>query len=86
MSVFPRTQLGYTLGIKRNKDTYGQGEKPPKNPFEESRGRTRMAGDKRVDIFTAERDYMRKPTVRGDYLPNRFVSSVPVSRLETSDG
>ena len=45
-----------------------------------------MAGDKRVDIFTAERDYMRAPTVRGDYLPNRFVSSVPVSRLENSDG
>ena len=86
MSVFPRTKLGYTLGIKRNKDTYGQGEKPPKNPFEESRGRTRMAGDKRIDIFTAERDYMRAPTVRGDYLPNRFVASVPVSRLENSDG
>ena len=45
-----------------------------------------MAGDRRVDIFTAERDYMRKPTVRGDYLPDRFVSSVPVSRLEQSDG
>jgi hypothetical protein len=45
-----------------------------------------MAGDKRVDIFTAERDYMRAPTVRGDYLPNRFVASVPVSRLEKPDG
>ena len=45
-----------------------------------------MAGDRRVDIFTAERDYLRAPTVRGDYLPNRFVSSVPVSRLEKSDG
>jgi len=86
MSVFPRTQLGYTLGIKRNKDIYGQGEKPPKNPFEESRGRTRMAGDRRVNIFTAERDYLRAPTVRGDFLPNRFVASVPVSRLENSDG
>ena len=45
-----------------------------KNPFEQSRGRTRMAGDRRVDIFTAERDYLRAPTVRGDFLPNRFSS------------
>ena len=86
MSVLPRTQLGYTLGIKRNRDIYGQGEKLAKNPFEQSRGRIRMAGDRRLDIFTAERDYMRAPTVRGDYLPNRFVSSIPVSRLEISDG
>ena len=86
MSVLPRTQLGYTLGIRRNKDIYGQGERLAKNPFGQSRGRTRMAGDRRVDIFTAERDYMRAPTVRGDYLPNRFVSSIPVSRLEISDG
>ena len=45
-----------------------------------------MAGDRRVDLFTAERDYMRAPTVRGDYLPNRFVASRPVTRLEISDG
>ena len=86
MPVLPRTQLGYTLGIKRDKNIYGQGEKIARNPFEESRGRTRMAGDRRVDIFTAERVYMRAPTVRGDYLPNRFVASVPVSRLEKTDG
>ena len=86
MSVLPRTQLGYTLGIKRDKDIISQGEKVPENPFEQSRGRTRMAGDKRIDIFTAERDYMRAPTVRGDYLAKRFVSSLPVPRMETSDG
>ncbi len=86
MSVLPRTQLGYTLGIRRDKNIYGQGERPQKNPFAESRGRTRMAGDRRVDIFTAERDYLRAPTVRGTYLPNRFVTSLPVSRLEISDG
>ena len=86
MAVLPRTQLGYTLGIKRDKDIISQGERAQKTPFAESRGRTRMAGDRRVDIFTAERDYMRAPTVRGDYLPNRFVSSLPVSRLENSDG
>ena len=86
MSVLPKTNLGYTLGIRRDKNIYGQGERGQSNPFSESRGRTRMAGDKRIDIFTAERDYMRAPTVRGDYLPNRFVASVPVSRLENSDG
>ena len=86
MSVLPRTQLGYTLGIRRDKNIYGQGERPQRNPFAESRGRTRMAGDRRINIFTAERDYMRSPTVRGDYLSNRFVSSIPVSRLENSDG
>ena len=26
MSVLPRTQLGYTLGIRRDKNIYGQGE------------------------------------------------------------
>ena len=86
MSVLPRTQLGYTLGIRRDKNIYGQGERAQENPFAESRGRTRMAGDKRVDIFTAERDYMRATTVRGDFLPNRFVASIPVTRLEISDG
>ena len=86
MAVLPRTQLGYTLGIKRDKDIISQGEKVPENPFEQSRGRTRMAGDKRVDIFTAERDYMRAPTVRGDYLANRFRVSVPAPNLEISDG
>ena len=86
MSVLPRTQLGYTLGIRRDKNIYGQGERGQKNPFAESRGRTRMAGDKRVDIFTAERDYLRAPTARGDFLPNRFRSSISAPNLETSDG
>ena len=86
MSVLPRTQLGYTLGIRRDKNIYGQGERAQKNPFAESRGRTRMAGDRRVDIFTAERDYLRAPTARGDFLPNRFRVSVPAPNLEISDG
>ena len=86
MSVLPRTQLGYTLGIRRDKNIYAQGEKIARNPFQQSRGGTRMAGDRRLNIFTAERDYMRAPTVRGDYLPNRFLTSVPVSRMENSDG
>ena len=81
MSVLPRTQLGYTLGIRRDKNIYGQGERAQENPFAESRGRTRMAGDRRVDIFTAERDYLRAPTVRGDFLPNRFVSSSLYTRI-----
>ena len=86
MSVLPTTSLGYTLGLRRDKNIYGQGERSQANPFEQSRGRTRMAGDKRLDIFTAERDYMRAPTVRGDYLAKRFVAALPVPRMETSDG
>ena len=86
MAVLPRTQLGYTLGIKRDRDIISQGEKTPENPFAQSRGRTRMAGDRRVDIFTAERDYLRAPTARGDFLPNRFRVSVPAPNLEISDG
>ena len=86
MAVLPRTQLGYTLGIKRDRDIISQGEKTPENPFEQSRGGTRMAGDRRVDIFTAERDYLRAPTARGDFLPNRFRVSVPAPNLEISDG
>ena len=86
MSVLPRTQLGYTLGIKRDRDIISQGEKTPENPFEQSRGCTRMAGDRRVDLLTAERDYLAAPTVRGDFLPNRFLSSIPVTTLEESDG
>ena len=86
MSVLPRTQLGYTLGIRRDKNIYGQGERDQKNPFAESRGRTRMAGDRRVNIFTAERDFLRAPTARGDFLPNRFRVSVPAPNLEISDG
>ena len=86
MSVLPSTKLGYTLGVRRDKNIYGQGERGQKNPFEESRGRTRMAGDRRVDLLTAERDYLAAPTVRGDFLPNRFLSSLPVTTLEESDG
>jgi len=85
MSVFPRTSLGYTLGIKRDKDIYGQGEKVPKNPFEQSRGRIRMAGDKKVDLYSSERDYLASPYVRGDYLPDRFTASLPNLKMEIEE-
>jgi|TARA_R100001086_G_scaffold241450_1_gene168375 hypothetical protein len=85
MSVLPRTSLGYTLGIRRDKNIYGQGERAQANPFEQSRTRTRMAGDKKVDLYSSERDYLATPYVRGDYLPNRFVSSLPSLKLEEFD-
>ena len=72
MSVLPRTQLGYTLGIKRDKDIISQGEKTPKNPFAESRGRTRMAGTRVIDLFTTQQDYMATPYARGSNMPDRF--------------
>ena len=44
-----------------------------------------MAGDKRVDLYSAERDYLASPYVRGDYLPKRFVVSKPETDLEDLD-
>ena len=86
MSVLPKTSLGYTLGIRRDKNIYGQGERGQKNPFSESRGRTRMAGEKRIDLFSTEQDYMATPYIKGSNLAKRFSVSLPVSRLESSDG
>ena len=86
MSVLPKTSLGYTLGIRRDKNIYGQGERGQKNPFSESRGRTRMAGEKRIDLFGTEQDYMATPYIKGSNLSKRFSVSLPVSRLESSDG
>ena len=82
MSVLPRTQLGYTLGIKRDKDIISQGEKTPKNPFEQSRGRTRMAGEKRVDIFSVRPDEAPFSYTKGTNLPKRFTQTldIPIER------
>ena len=81
--IRPETRLGYQLGLNRN-EPYKE-RRPDQNVFA-SESSTRMAGDKRVDIFTAERDYLRAPTARGDFLPNRFRSSISAPNLETSDG
>ena len=86
MSVLPKTSLGYTLGIRRDKNIYGQGERAQKNPFSESSGRTRMAGEKRIDLFDTEKDFMATPYIKGSNLPSQFVKSLPASRLENSDG
>ena len=82
--VLRSTKLGYTLGIKRDRDIISPRERQKASPFKGRR--IRMAGEKRVDIFTAERDYLRAPTARGDFLPNRFRVSVPAPNLEISDG
>ena len=43
-----------------------------KNPFAESRGRTRMAGTRVIDLFTTQQDYMATPYARGSNMPDRF--------------
>ena len=82
--VLPTTKLGYTLGVKRDKDIISPRERQKASPFK-GRTRTRMAGDKKVDLYSSERDYLATPYVRGDYLPNRFVSSLPSLKLEEFD-
>ena len=72
MSVLPITQLGYTLGVRRDKNIYGRGERGQENPFAESRGRTRMAGTRVIDLFTTQQDYMATPYARGSNMPDRF--------------
>ena len=72
MSVLPRTQLGYTLGIRRDKNIYGQGERAQKNPFAESRGRTRMAGEKLLDIYSVREGEAPSVYTTGDQLPDRL--------------
>ena len=51
--VLPSTKLGYTLGIKRDRDVISPRERLRASPFK-GRRRTRMAGDKRVDLLAKE--------------------------------
>ena len=81
--VLPSTKLGYTLGIKRDRDIISPRERQKASPFKGRR--IRMAGDRRVDLYSAERDYLASPYVRGDYLPKRFVVSKPETDLEDLD-
>ena len=47
--VLPTTKLGYTLGIKRNRDIISPRERQKASPFKGRR--TRMAGEKRIDLY-----------------------------------
>ena len=53
--VLPSTKLGYTLGIKRDRDIISPRERQKASPFK-GRRRTRMAGEKRVDLYSVRPD------------------------------
>tara|TARA_B100001287_G_scaffold275017_1_gene281658 strand:+ start:1263 stop:1559 length:297 start_codon:yes stop_codon:yes gene_type:complete len=81
--IKPRTSLGYTLGINRDKDIISPKERIKASPFKEKR-RTRMAGEKRVDIFSVRPDQAPFTYTKGTNLPKRFTQTldIPIDREE----
>ena len=82
--IKPRTNLGYTLGINRDKDIIRDPRQ--RNVFAQSQGRTRMAGD--IDIFGAMAGDVPTKTIRGSdlglYRTSRALRSAPfTSEQET---
>jgi len=81
--ILPTTKLGYTLGIRRDKDIISPRERQKASPFKERR-RTRMAGEKRVDIFSVRPDEAPFTYTKGTNLPKRFTQTldIPIDREE----
>ena len=81
--VLPSTKLGYTLGIKRDRDLITPRERQKASPFK-GRRRTRMAGEKRVDIFAVRPDEAPFSYTKGTNLPKRFTQTldIPIEREE----
>ncbi len=71
--VLPSTKLGYTLGIKRDRDII--------SPRERQKAR---AGEKRVDIFSVRPDEAPFSYTKGTNLPKRFTQTldIPIDREE----
>jgi len=80
--VLPTTKLGYTLGIKRDKDIISPRERQKASPFKGRR--TRMAGEKRVDIFAVRPDELPFSYTKGTNLPKRFTQTldIPIDKEE----
>ena len=81
--VLPSTKLGYTLGIKRDRDIISPRERKKASPFK-GRRRTRMAGEKRVDLFSVRPDEAPFSYTKGTNLPKRFTQTldIPIEREE----
>ena len=77
--VLPSTKLGYTLGIKRDRDIIS----PRESPFK-GRRRTRMAGEKRVDLYSVRPDEAPFSYTKGTNLPKRFTQTldIPIEKEE----
>ena len=80
--VLPTTKLGYTLCIKRDKDIISPRERQKASPFKGRR--TRMAGEKRVDIFAVRPDELPFSYTKGTNLPKRFTQTldIPIDKEE----
>lgn len=68
--VLPTTKLGYTLGVKRDRDIISPRERQKASPFKGRR--TRMAGEKRVDIFAVRPDEAPFSYTKGTNLPSIY--------------
>ena len=80
--VLPTTKLGYTLGVKRDRDIISPRERQKASPFKGRR--IRMAGEKRVDIFAVRPDEAPFSYTKGTNLPKRFTQTldIPIEREE----
>jgi hypothetical protein len=68
--VLPTTKLGYTLGIKRDRDIISPRERQKASPFKGRR--TRMAGEKLLDIYSVREGEAPSVYTTGDQLPDRL--------------
>ena len=80
--VLPSTKLGYTLGVNRDRDIISPRERQKASPFKGRR--TRMAGDKRIDLFAVRPDEAPFSYTKGTNLPKRFTQTlvIPIDREE----
>ena len=81
--VLASTKLGYTLGIKRDRDIIRPRERQKASPFK-GRRRTRMAGEKRVDLYSVRPDEAPFSYTKGTNLPKRFTQTldIPIEKEE----
>ena len=81
--VLPSTKLGYTLGIKRDRDIISPRERQKASPFK-GRRRTRKAGEKRVDLYSVRPDEAPFSYTKGTNLPKRFTQTldIPIEKEE----
>ena len=68
--VLPTTKLGYTLGIKRDRDIISPRERQKASPFKGRR--IRMAGEKLLDIYSVREGEAPSVYTTGDQLPDRL--------------
>ena len=74
--VLPSTKLGYTLGIKRDRDIISPRERQKASPFKGRR--TRMAGEKRINLFAVRPDEAPFSVTKGTNLPKRFTQTLDI--------